>query len=102
MKKCPFCAELIQDEAIVCRFCGRDLSGKSPEIASATVEWKRFVDRYRASIPSTQQELWNGLTEEQQRYAATNLGLSVPGGKIASSSQQAPGRPSGVKQPFFL
>ena len=36
MKKCPFCAEEIQDEAVKCRFCGEFLENSS---ADSEIKW---------------------------------------------------------------
>jgi hypothetical protein len=82
VKKCPFCAEDIQDAAVFCRYCRRDLPAVQPSAADS--EYRRDLDLRANASESTLVHTPDDTVAERHRIGSLQalLGDAESGGSV--------------------
>jgi len=76
MKRCPYCAEEIQDEAIKCRHCGSSLTATVTGLAGDVVQFTHSGQRYLLGYTAQSYGIWDRAAggPPARRYAKTDEG----------------------------
>jgi len=97
MKRCPYCAEEIQDAAIRCRYCDSMLpisGGPGPDLLGKDVEVVESGRRYAVGVVDERYAVWDLLApgEPLERFTGDSEGLHLALDRYAKLERMARGR----------